>query len=292
MVFDISELSFVDSHVRWYDSEVPWRPEDGRRYVDGGFNGLELRAKRRKSSDIRFLRDLPGLRGVRLIGPGLANDADVFELEDLECLFLLNKATQPLRAERLGRLSVLGLDDRPGLAAVRSLERLRKVVVWRWRGTDLSFLGSHPSLQFLRLEGMRQSFDLVGIEGNPWLQVLWVDEAQVESLAPLSGLSGLKFLTINGSRHGGSPARLDLDALRNLASVEWLTLSFCGAVTSLAPLRDLANLRGLTLTGTEVTDGDLTPLLDLPPTVESISLFDRPHHSHRLDEILRLRSAR
>lgn len=57
-----------------------------------------------------------------------------------------------------------------------------------------------------------------------------------------------------------------------------------GPVRSLAPLRELPPALNRRAVGT-VEDGDLTPLLSLPPHVERVTFEDRLHYSHTIDEL-------
>jgi hypothetical protein len=77
-----------------------------------------------------------------------------------------------------------------------------------------------------------------------------------------------------------------IDVVARLAELQKLTLGNNGKVESLKPLRGLRNLHWLTFPeSTNIVDGDLTPLLELP-SLRKVAFQNRRHYSHRREQIV------
>lgn len=163
-----------------------------QRFVEGGFDGLNLWFMSPAAfKNLDFLADYNDLQYLEVTGK-LNNDVAAFRLPALKELVLLTKSTRPIPGFASPDLVRLGFDDRPGKELVAGLRSLRELLVWRWRGTDLRFLGSPPPpVQLLRIDGMRQIVTLHGLEECWTLTELEVRESRVESLAPLRGLENI-----------------------------------------------------------------------------------------------------
>jgi hypothetical protein len=203
---------------------------------------------------------------------------------DLEELGLLTGCARPLRLDRSPGLRALAVDDRPGLDSVAGLSGLVSLTVTRFKRTDLRFIGDQPALEFLRLEGRHGRVSLDGVQGCPSLTELAVYELSVEALEPLAALHQLRELYITPEPKTPPERGWNLEFVDGLPRLEWLKLG--APVQSLAPLGKAKRLVSVGLGS--VLDGDLTPLLDLPPSV-TVVVDDAPHHSHSARAIERLR---
>jgi hypothetical protein len=67
-------------------------------------------------------------------------------------------------------------------------------------------------------------------------------------------------------------ACLDLSDLTRLKGLKELRLVYAGAIHSLRPLLDLPALRDVRLRGTEITDGDLSPLSSVSARANAVRL--------------------
>ena len=267
-------------------SDRPWRADDTGRFVERECRAVFLVFRRDvvRLVTLDFLKGLPGLRRVAVDGP-MRDDTLVFELSQLEGLGLRTGSQKPLLFDRCPALDTVAVDDRPGLESLASLGRLRNLTVGRYQRPDLTFLGGTP--EFIRIEGRYKPLRLDGVERCGALDELAVFDTSVESLEPLRGLAKLRQVEI-GTPRAAPPEPWDLSVLHDLPSIEWFTVG--GPVRSPAPLYELPQALKRLAFGT-VEDGDLTPLLSLPPRVELVSIEDHSHYTHTIDEINELRGA-
>ncbi|HEY3149622.1 MAG TPA: hypothetical protein VGJ75_24875 [Dongiaceae bacterium] len=106
---------------------------------------------------------------------------------------------------------------------------------------DLEFLGKLATLETLTVWQCPKLTRLDGVERLTRLNELYFNDlGAIESLAPLTALTGLRILALTGG------------------------IEKTQALPSLAPLRELRKLEQLHLTSTKVVDGDLGPLAGLP----------------------------
>ena len=100
------------------------------------------------------------------------------------------------------------------------------------------------------------------------------------SLAGLGQLEQLEDLEIQGCRRIQSIG--EIAALHRLRK---LNLSDGGQIESLRPLEHLAQLESVMFYGsTNISDGDLSPLLELKK-LSAISFQNRRHYSHRREDV-------
>lgn len=238
-------------------------------FVRGGFNGLNLRfSSPPPLKDLDFLTDYEGLEYLEVTG-NISNDLAAFRLPNLRELLLLTKSSRKIPGFTSPNLVRLGFDDRPGRDLVSNLSSLQELMVWRWRGTDIRFLGSPPPpIKKLRIDGMRQLISLHGIEECLRLTDLEVRESRVEGLGPMSSLVNLERIRIFPAYRAKGDTCLDLAELLPLKKLKQLNLIYVGAIRSLWPLLQMPSLRDLRLGDVEISDGDLSPLYELPSYVE------------------------
>jgi hypothetical protein len=253
----------------------------------GEFESVFLRFDRKtaKSMSLEFVPSLPAhVIELSIDGP-LADDTQAFRNPHLRHLELLTRSKRPLDLARLRQLESLTIDFRPNMEEIRTLSQLVRLRVTLFTGADLGFLGDNLALEGLRIEAKHQPISLDGLQRCRALRRLEVYDSSVRSLAPLRGLSMLNRIQLYPTSRIDQSEPWDLSALTSMSDLEWLKV---GAVRSLAPLRQLTTLRGVTVTSVE--DGDLAPLLALPQLV-SFGFDDETHHSHTFDEIYALRQA-
>jgi hypothetical protein len=274
----------------WQVNDRLWTDSDTEAYASNGCDGVKYRARRpvAMKASLDFLGDLDGLRAVDLEGR-FPDDTPAFAVPTLETLMLHTKCAAPLDLTRLQDLIELGVDHRPNLAAMRDLAAVTGLEVWDWEGGDLRFLGPKPALKSLRLEGAKDSVgSLVGIADCPALEELTVLDTRLEGIEPLRALHALRRIQIT-QRRPSEGVPWDLTALTGAGELAWLTLTFCGPVESVLPLLELPALRDVRLRGTTIVDGDIQPLIDLPPEVVVGPFDDHPHYTHTYAEVQRLR---
>lgn len=109
----------------------------------------------------------------------------------------------------------------------------------------------------------------------PFLQKLTIRNASFESLAPLSGLSGLESLSIADT----SVSAQDLQIIANLPGLTSLTITDCG-LSSIAELAGAADLTHLDLSSNTIRD--LAPLSTMP----YLQTVDLSHNALTAVEVL------
>lgn len=259
-------------------------PEVSARYLEGSCNavGVMLFQAGSALADVDFVRELPGLRSIRLHGD--IHDCDaIFDVATLRRLDLVHcRPPAVVRFDSVPALESLGFVWGPaGGGSIESLDALRSLDLLGWSGTRLP-LGRHSALRRLRLEARRTAVvrlaDLAGIAGA-------VEELVVES-ATLTGdgldfaLSAVESLTLDGCR---LPS---LSFLAGASRLRQLTLANCGAIPSLADLAELPGLETFLITGTShLVDDDLEVLYRMPALREVALERGRPHYSRKPAEI-------
>lgn len=278
--------------LKWLNvDDRAWTEADTARYDAGDYNGVGMwfRRETAKSISLSFLRSLPTVRGVSVVGP-TRDDLAVFDLVGLECLILVTKCAKSLRLESLTSLRDLRIDARPGIGEVRRLTRLEYLSISKFRGSDLGLFGSHPDMRGLRLEGRGQRVSLSGLEGCPAVTFLDLWEINPDSLSPIQALRNLVNLQVKGKKAVSSWPAVDIDAVRAMNRLEWLFLLDLGTLRSLSPIRSVPHLKGVKLDGCVIEDGDLSPLVDLPVGVHVTPPDDRPHYRPSVKQLMALRS--
>jgi protein phosphatase 1 regulatory subunit 7 len=162
-------------------------------------------------------------------------------------------------------LTYLRVSSGKGWASLRECVNLEEAHLIDVRIANLRRWGTWEKLRRLVLTGAGLK-SLAGVEQFENLENLTLIMLGCKDLEPLEGLSRLTDLTL---RH--VPASRNLNALSELTGLSRLRIDqSVGSdrdiirVESLQPLAKLINLRELVLLGTDIGDGDLTPLIGLP----------------------------
>lgn len=247
----------------WF--EKPWGPEAVQRYLSHGFTEVFIQfTKPLVYRDLEFVHELPGLCVVRVEGR-VKDDTAVFGDSRLHRVELLTRCKRPIPPLAESALTRVGIDDRAGKEELAAAANLADLEVWLWGGEDFGFLRGMASLARLRVEAKHQLVSLAGFEGCASLSEVDLFDLRVDGLGSLRGLSQLRRLSIMGSSRMRQPTVLDLNDLGGLGHLESLELITAGSVRSLRPLTRLPRLRYVRLGGTQVLDGDLSPLDHLHP---------------------------
>lgn len=258
----------------------PWTEAHTRRFDELGAVRLGLRGG--DAPDLAFLRDLTGLTDLRLRELDGAHDWSVLgDLSTLQELLLDVPGIHPIPdLSGLTSLRRLTLEwDRGQERIVMSVPPLRELGLIRWGLPDLAVLAHHAeSLRQLHLTAARRITGIEEIGAADGLETLRLTYCtRLQSLEPLRNLRALRRLAID--RCGKLS---DFSVLAELPGLRALDLSNT-AIDDLRFLRSLPNLRYLTVDG-NVTDGDLTPLLELVD-LQWLNIKDRKHYSHRRADI-------
>ena len=242
----------------------------------GPYSGLSISGIK----DLEFLANFPSLLYLEIRGPAPLRAGCLDGLENLRGLYLeepksgIDFARFPLLERYVGGWH----PDHRNLAGCRELRSLR---LWAF----------NPP-----------SGDLAPLAGILRLEELEINQTQIDSLAGMERLEDLRYLTVSRA------SRLEsLDALAACAGLRELSMSGAKRIRSYLPLARLPRLRQLKLTGctpmeslawtagmehldffsfvdTDVRDGDLTPLLQLP-RLRYAGSMNRRHYTPRIDAL-------
>lgn len=252
----------------------------------GKFSGLHVCGVR----DLSFLEDFPLLLYLEVA------DVKGVDTRQLDCLWNL----RGLRLESPGagidfacfpKLEIYSGDwhvDNDNLKTCRDLRRLH---LWHFspRSLDLSVLRDMTRLEELKLI-QTTIHSLSGVETLEDLRFLKVAYApKLESLDAFLG-------------HDLQVRKLDLDKTKRIESynpilslsyLRLLRLSDCPPIQNLKWMVGMKRLDFFAFVGTDVTDGDLSPLLSLPE-LRYVGTVDRRHYNYKmgaLNELLTRRHA-
>ena len=233
-----------------------------------------------KGRDLDFLEGYSGIKGLTLLG------ADAWDLTGLrslsDCLVNLKVCSGPktLDLEEFSSLKFFDGTCSPGLVLPRATQALEGLTLDRFKpnANGLRDVARYKNLRALSLSGGTLS-SLTGIESLASLRFLGLFYMRkLKSVAELSCSSppNLKSFTMANCR-----SITGLEALDNLERLETLAFKKCSAIRSLRFLSRLPNLREVFLYGTEVEDGDMSPLVGL----ETAHFSNKAHFSHSRQEI-------
>lgn len=219
-------------------------------------------------NEIQVLGPLGRLSQLREADLAVNSISDVSPLEGLEQLELLNLSASTLTE---------------GLEVLAALPALRDLRINGTGVSDLSFLAGAPVLEALQAAAMPQLTDLSGLEEVATLDRLFITNSNVESLTPLTELTGLRILAALGN-----PIE-DLDPLSDLTSLESLTLGNL-ETNDLSPLSGLINLTSLTirdvvLPGIEAVSG-MTALQSISLTENELADLSPLEGLERLNQVI------
>lgn len=255
-----------------------WSEAAARAWASRGARELELNyARGWERSDLDFLTGLPDLCALSLTDWVLEDTSVVNQLASLRYLKLFTHCGTELRFDRLPHLEDCALEWRPRAESLFRHSGVRNLFISRLdAGGDCRPFRDMTGLRALALKNVHLS-SLDGIEDGPELEFLEIGLAR--KLSRLEGLEAqtrLTWLELSTCR------KIDeVSPVGALEELRVLMLADLGEIASIRPLARLEKLEKLFLIeSTDVADGDLSPLLELP-RLDHVSFVDRPHYSHR-----------
>ena len=238
-----------------------------------------------RRSNLDFLEDCPHVTGVHL-QDGTFDLSGLYSLRDLSQLSAVFDLRQELDLGRFPRLADLSADWHPTRLANLTRCPLTRLWLRKYKPPtgDLAALGDIRPLESLQLIQCTAS-SLAGLDRLP---LLWEFEAHYcARLRDVSSLAALKD-TLQRLRLDHCKSVEDRESVTRLHRLTHLSFSHARPLPSLAFIRRMPKLRFFAFVGTDVTDGDMTPLLAL-----SYAGFDcKRHFSHSFEQVQRLIAAR
>jgi hypothetical protein len=252
--------------------------------------------------DFSFLKDLPDLLSLEILISHVDNISVIECLTKLRFLSLSLIITERIDFSHFPDLEEVHLGWSPKIKSVFGCVSLREMLMTNYRSKegDLSAFCRLGNLESLRM--IACNIARIGdLSCLTHLRELEISHAtKLTALDRIEALSGLQKLEINTCRKIGR-----IDPIGQLVNLERLLLPNDGPIETIKPLRRLKKLREFFFyESTNVLDGDLTPLKDLP-NLQDVAFQPRRHYNlkaedlpsnpglsgkewhHRLDEMLR-----
>jgi hypothetical protein len=266
-----------------FDLYTGWSPAIRRAFFSSRADGLVANyARGFVGSDVEFVRDLP-LRRLNILDRGITDLTPVHDLAStLEELSVEVAPGAHLDLTLLPRLRVLACAWDQVKDTIASTDRLEDLYFSPYRAPDLTPLAHLTSLRSLRMKPPLRVRSLDGVQTMPWLARLSINAAPLEDTRALARLSSpvLTRLDVPSCRRLAT-----LDDFSGLIGLRELDVSESGPLAGLAPITGLAQLERLYLYGsTNITDGDLTPLLPMSH-LRDFRMQNRRHYSPTVAQV-------
>lgn len=235
-----------------------------------------------KEKDISFLENLQdvGLRGVEVYAWDVKDVTPLQFIPGLEYLGLQCEFTKAPDFSNFDQLEICKLFWRPKAKTVFDCSGLKLLNVINYPDEDLKSLKNMTGLRRLQITS-RKLMSLVGIESLKSLRILDLAECpKLESLAGIEKCQELQVVELENCKKVD-----DVSNLGELANLRDVVLTDCGIIKSLQPLAKCRLLESLIFTGdTNVEDGELTPLLEIPG-LKKMWFVDKCHYTHKRDQV-------
>ena len=254
-----------------------WNREFAEQMRLAGVQELEINyAKGFVGKDISFLADLDWLEGLLLIHRTLPDDTAVQSLSSLRLLDLNTYCRNPINFSAFPRLEECSLEWRSGAASLFQCHTISRLFINSYTAKHSESFRSLHGLTELRIANGALS-DLSGLSSCRNLDFLGLyNLKRLPNLQGLGELAGLERLELNGCRN-----IRNIDEIAKLRHLRVLHLCDDGHISSLKPLADLVELEEfLFYESTNILDGDLSPLIQLP-SLKKVVFAERVHYSHR-----------
>lgn len=202
-------------------------------------------------------------------------------LSSLESLNLeeltLGRTNFTLDFSKFPKLQRLAIDWRKGVFRNENLSSLVSLHIWNYSSAsnDLSDFPFFANLRDLMLvESKIERLD--GLSRFRFLES--VEFSYMKKLSKLGemGLPELDTFVADTCKNLS-----DHEKLETCPKLRALKLHDCGRIKSLSFLRNLRNLNSFRFIGTDIIDGDLSPLLN----IADVFFNDKQHYSHKLKDI-------
>jgi hypothetical protein len=180
------------------------------------------------------------------------------------------------------------------LTSVAALHGMSSLEILRLTGSssigDLASAGAWPNLRSFAISSGPPVVDFALLEGSPRLEGFSINSTDMVgtpcSIVPLTRMPGLKHFGLRAGPKKGFKCLRDVERLAELPSLEYLMLDRGPDLPNVQFLRALTNLTTLRLTRTNILDGDLSPVLELPHLAKLQLDPHRKHYSHAFPELI------
>lgn len=241
------------------------------------FSGLHLSG----IADLSFLADFPSLRYLEVVDQPRVNTRPLDALSNLRGLRLETPGSG-LDFSCFPELEVFVGDWHADNRNVHRCHELRQLRTWQFKpkSADLADLAGATRLEWLRLT-QTSIASLAGLETLEDLRYFDVSHApKLESLDALRA-DGLEMRELSFSKAKKIASYEPIAALRRLRR---LRLSSCAPMPDLKWTKGMDRLDSFSFVETEVQDGDLAPLLELP-ALRYAGTMNKKSYNYTMDAI-------
>lgn len=235
-----------------------------------------------REPDLEFLRGLP-IRGLSILSYTVTDLSPIYALADTLTDLAVGRSRGPLDLQRLPHLRKLSTDWSSIHSTVQFAGELDDLYLAGYRPHDLHPLSHLTQLTRLRMKHYPSVRSIDGLQSFSHLEELLIAGArQLADITALNEptLSGLKTLNLGSCRK--IP---DLAPIGQRGELKVLNAADCGDLPTLAPLADLTRLEELYLyESTNVLDGDLTPIAQLP-ALRELAMMNRRHYRPSVHDV-------
>jgi hypothetical protein len=245
--------------------------------IEAAILELELNdGKGWRGENVSFLRLLPQLQSLKILDLKIRNVDEIHSLPALRELELITYCDTEIRFSAFPQLQRCSLEWRKRADSLFACLSLKELFVNSYDGKYLLRFANLLNLESLALMNAPVE-TLNGLSMLKRLRSLRLGRLVcLESLDGVEELTDLEELEVQKCRRIGS-----IKPLAALTKLRKLLLNDCGEIESLRPLANLKQLQTvLFYESTNIVDGDLTPLTQLPD-LSLVSFKNRHHYSHK-----------
>lgn len=219
-----------------------------------------------------LLKECPKVEKIIIDSPYIKDFSGIYHLKNIKELNISDgKANLDFR--KLPSLEILSFEWTKNISGLGELLNIRKLEIKSYRPKDgtLSELSNLENLEELNLNHGNVC-SLAGVKGIANLKTLGLYYLKnLNDITELNSTSIKELFIENCKNIGGGVEVIKADTLQKL------TLSNCGEITSLDFILKLKNLRFFSFVGTNILDGDISPCLGL----EFVGFNNKKHYSHK-----------
>jgi len=231
--------------------------------------------------DITFLKDYSFIKKIKINGS--YEISGLYYLKDLEFLSYDNfNKDQVLNLAVFENIKTCYLDLKQKVKGLITLSEVRDIRLFHYtvKEKDLTGLNNLKLLESLYISTSNIE-SLSGIEAFKKLKSIefhyFRNLTHIEAVTSLSDT--LKFLTF-----GNAKKITDFESVTKLKNLKTLGFNYCGFIPSIKFINDMSNLEKFKFMGTDVVDGDLSPLKRL----KYAAFVNKKHYSMTYEELAKL----
>jgi len=231
--------------------------------------------------DISFLKEYSYVKKIIINGP--FEISGLYYLNDLEFLSYENYIKeQSLDLSYFKNIKTCYLDLSSKIKGLNSLSEVRDIRLFHYtvKEKDLTGLDNLKQLESFFIS-MSNIDSLTGIQEFKKLKKIEFHYLRnlldIEAVANLS--ETLEFLTF-----GNAKKITDFESVKSLKNLKVLGFNDCGSIPSIKFINDMPNLESFRFVGTNVLDGDLSPLKRL----RFAGFLNKKHYSITYEELAKL----